>query len=252
MSKGEPSSSQVPRVVEVWTYQLASSPFSDPTGTLPVSEQQRADQLMQAGARRLFLAAAHLKRSVLAQSVGLPPADLRFQTGPNGKPFLAAGQNPHDLRFNLTHSGQLALLAVTRGAELGIDLERLRAVQWRGVAAQVFSQSERHTLRHTPPARQPQVFFDHWTAKEAYLKALGCGLSIPPESVSLHIRHPEVQVIHPAAHDQGVWQGRLFTPAEGYRAALVVEAGSGSFALRLLDWRPDRPISPSAPLQAAD
>ncbi|WP_189091912.1 4'-phosphopantetheinyl transferase family protein [Deinococcus ruber] len=226
--------------VVVWRYQLSSQPSApDAFFCLSPQEQARAAQLIDLQSRRLFLAAALMKRRVLAHLLGVSPAEVRFGAGPHGKPLIAPAQNPHDLRFNVSHSGTVALLAVARGREVGTDIERLRALQWRGVAAQVYTQAEQRALERLPAAAQQAAFFQLWTAKEAYLKALGCGFSLPPEQVSLGIHGGEVCVVQAAPHDTRRWQGRLLSVQDGYQAALVVQAAAVPLTAELHDWTPD-------------
>ncbi|ULH14297.1 4'-phosphopantetheinyl transferase superfamily protein (plasmid) [Deinococcus sp. KNUC1210] len=235
--------------VRVWRCQLAAlTTARSAYRCLSPQEHARAARLIDLQSRHLFLAAALMKRQVLAPLLGLSPAEVQFGAGPHGKPLIAPAQNPHDLRFNLSHSGTVALLAVARGREVGTDVERVRELQWRGVAAQVYTRAERGVLERLPAAAQQAAFFQLWTAKEAYLKALGCGFSLPPEHVSLGIQGREVCVEQAAPHDTARWQGRLLSVQDGYQAALVVQAAAAPLTPELLDWTPDaQPPCPALP-----
>src|SRR6185295_15695073 len=106
------------------------------------------------------------------------PADLRFELGAYGKPGLAEGQNTLDLRFNLSHSHQQALIAVARGREVGVDVEFMRAdFASDEVATHFFSPAEVKQFVRLPAAVRTRSFFNCWTRKEAYIKARGEGLS---------------------------------------------------------------------------
>lgn len=120
-----------------------------------------------------------LVRSVLAGYLDAKPEALTFVHGPHGKPELeAAGR----LQFNVSRSGSLGLLAVTRGRDIGVDVERIEPRRALGpIADRLFDPAEAAELRSMPEARRIRRFFELWTQKEAYAKALGVGLSVPLE-----------------------------------------------------------------------
>lgn len=124
-----------------------------------------------------------LLRCLLGQYLNQVPVNLRFSYGANGKPSLAAGQSPEVLYFNLTHTDNLALVAVTAVAEAGVDAERVRPVAHAGkIARRFFSAAEIAWLDAEPSADH---FFQLWTRKEAWLKAQGAGLFLPSKHEAL-------------------------------------------------------------------
>ncbi len=135
-------------------------------------------------ARRFVLAHGAL-RSILARYLGLRPADVVFHANAYGKPFLSP--NPRaslpDLTFNLSHSGEFALVALARGRRVGVDIEQVRAEFAGGsIAERFFSPLEVRTLAALPGEQQTAAFFRCWTRKEAFVKARGEGLSLPLDS----------------------------------------------------------------------
>jgi 4'-phosphopantetheinyl transferase len=118
-------------------------------------------------------------RSVLAGYLDVKPEALTFVSGPRGKPELeAAGR----LQFNFSRSGSFGLLAVTRGRDIGVDVERIEPRRALGpIADRLFGADEAAALRSMPEATRIRRFFELWTQKEAYAKALGVGLSVPLE-----------------------------------------------------------------------
>jgi 4'-phosphopantetheinyl transferase len=140
-------------------------------------ERARADRFHFDRHRRRFVVARATLRQLLAGYTGRRPQELVFAYGALGKPALAGGG---DLYFNVSHSDELAIYAVTRGHEVGVDVERLRDLPGaERIAARFFSVPEREELSALPPAARVAGFFTCWTRKEAYVKARGDGLAHP-------------------------------------------------------------------------
>jgi 4'-phosphopantetheinyl transferase len=118
-------------------------------------------------------------RRILSHYTGIAPAALAFTYNAFGKPALALDQNPASLEFNLSHTGDQALCAVTYGHAVGVDVEAIKELDYVQLAGTVFSAYEQATLQQLAPADQPLAFFNGWTRKEAYIKAHGKGLSMP-------------------------------------------------------------------------
>src|SRR5205823_2471911 len=115
------------------------------------------------------------------------PADLQFKIGPYGKPRLAQSDQRW-LQFNLSHSHEKALIAVTPGRSVGIDIEYLhRDLNVASLASYLFSPAERLQWRRAAKAEQRKLFYQYWVCKEAYLKAIGGGLNIDPRRVQLSL-----------------------------------------------------------------
>ena len=120
------------------------------------------------------------------------PESISLEYNPWGKPALAAGFADSDIRFNLSHSHGVAAYAIARGREVGVDVEMLRPdFASGGIAERFFSRTEIESLRSLPREHQTRAFFVCWTRKEAYVKALGCGLSIDLGSFDVSLRPEE-------------------------------------------------------------
>lgn len=145
---------------------------------LSAEERARADRLRYDRGPERFIAGRGALRILLGNALGIAPEAVRLRARPNGKPELE-GASDSDLRFNLSHSGDLAAIAVAFGREVGIDLERLRPLDYDGLAERFFAERERSELKRLPADRRMLGFFNCWTRKEAYLKATGEGLSFP-------------------------------------------------------------------------
>jgi 4'-phosphopantetheinyl transferase len=203
-----------PGNVHLWRVNIA---FARPEHREVLSPEEwiRAEQFHFPNDCERFVAGrAHL-RQILAGYLDLLPQELCFRTNAHGKPELDRSDSL--LRFNLSHSGDLLLLAVTHGREIGVDLELIRpGVPFEMLAAQYFEPDEAWTLRTLPEPERMQRFYDVWTRTEAQLKAAGLGIG-------------SWKTVEPNR-----WSLLSFTPAEGYTAALAVEAGE--FALTCWTW----------------
>lgn len=169
-----------PGQAQLWLMSLDDPawPSSKLHASLEPGEHERAARFRFEEHRRRFVHGRGLLRHVLGHLLALPPAQLRFDYGPHGKPQLAAGRPALD--FNLSHSGPWALLGISDGAAIGVDIELPRAVpELAEIARQHFAAGEQQALAALPPADQPGAFFAGWTRKEAFVKALGGGLAVP-------------------------------------------------------------------------
>jgi 4'-phosphopantetheinyl transferase len=150
-----------------------------------------------------FIATRGAARRILAQYLGCEPEEVRFDTGPHGKPFVV---HPFlDIRFNISHSRELAMVAVTRGREVGVDLEWVQPdIEFEPIAEYYFEPEENWSLRSTPKEQRVSRFFELWTQKEARLKAEGIGLG----GASLH---------------KTDWRVQQLDIADGYSGAVASE-----------------------------
>lgn len=187
-------------------------------------ERQRAERFYFESDRRHFIAGRGAMRTILARYLALAPEQVPFRYTNYGKPMLE-GINP--LRFNLTHSHGLALLAVTVGREIGVDVERIRDnLEGELLAERFFSSREAAELRSLPAELRREAFFHCWTRKEAYIKAAGKGLSLPLDCFEVTLRPGEAAMLaatHDDPNEAKRWSMRSLIPSEGYVAALVVE-----------------------------
>jgi 4'-phosphopantetheinyl transferase len=194
-------------------------------------ERRRAERFHFEKDRRHFIAGRGALRTLLAGYRACRPEEVHFAYSNYGKPRLVDTDNGENIRFNLTHSHGLALLAVTRERDIGVDVERLRDMERDGepLAERFFSPREAATLRSLPPQLRREAFFYCWTRKEAYIKANGKGLSLPLDQFDVSL-HPDQPVALLATHydppDAQRWSMRSLHPGEGYVGALAVEGHS--------------------------
>lgn len=200
---------------------------------LSEDEAARAARFRFERDRRRFITARAAFRTILARYQGFEPQALRFDYNAYGKPSLKAEFGGHALGINMAHSQDLALCAVVRGRELGIDLEQVRALaDMEAIAQRFFSPSECAALKSLPEGEKCEAFYNCWTRKEAFIKACGEGLSMPLDSFEVTLAPGEAAKLLSVEGDPqkaALWSLAALTPADGYAAALVVEGNS--------DWR---------------
>ena len=192
---------------------------------LTADERERAARFYLGRDRDRWTVARGALRAILARYANAAPQALAFGSGPHGKPSLAEPAN--DLRFNLAHSDALAICAVARGIEVGVDVEAIRPdAATEDVARRFFAPAEVVALAALPPALRTEAFFACWTRKEAYLKARGMGLTLGLDRFEVSLA-PGVPAALVATHDDPVAAARWFLvsldPGPGYAGALAME-----------------------------
>jgi 4'-phosphopantetheinyl transferase len=194
---------------------------------LSADELQRAARFHFPRDRRRFTVARGVLRDILARYLRVPASELAFRYSAYGKPTLADGFDDGTLRFNVSHSHERALFAVTCGREVGVDIEFLgREIRGEEIAKRFFSAGECATLRALPQEVKQQAFFNCWTRKEAYIKAHGEGLSLPLDQFDVSLAPGEPAALlatRSDPQDASRWSMQALSPGEGYVAALAVE-----------------------------
>ena len=195
--------------------------------TLAADEQKRAERFYFPRDRQHFITAHGVLRAILGLYLKMAPKYLSFCYASHGKPGLACKSGRDSIRFNMSHSHGEALYAVTRGREIGIDVEFIRRdLEAEQIAERFFSRSEIATLRALPPSLQRHAFFLCWTRKEAYIKARGEGLSIPLDQFDVSLIPGKAAGLlntRPASDEALGWSLQDLTLDSGYAAALAVE-----------------------------
>lgn len=205
--------------------------------TLSADERSRHERFHFQKDRDHFAAGRGFLRLILSRYVKLEPARLGFDYGAQGKPSLQSGAGgiietlsgggSDALRFNLSHSGGIALLALARGRDVGVDVEFMRAdISTDELAERFFSLREVASLRALPSAIRRTAFFKCWTRKEAFIKAKGGGLSIPLDQFDVAFAPADTPALLRTGwnpHEASLWSMFDLDVDTDYAAALVVE-----------------------------
>jgi 4'-phosphopantetheinyl transferase len=213
----------------VWAVRLDGvAPIAaDGTAILSPEEVEKAKRFHFPRDQARFAAARSMLRKILGHYLRSEPAEVRFNYGPKGKPFLDSASSPK-LHFNLSHSENLALIALTWEGPVGVDVERIRPLSdSEELAERFFCENENAALKNVRAGERFDAFFDLWTRKEALIKATGDGMTdegIKIDTLSTEERSAHLVDIRPGLVSLSDWDLHRFEPAKGFRAALAVAA----------------------------
>jgi 4'-phosphopantetheinyl transferase len=223
--------------VHVWRVSLnqETSTMRALFATLTPDECERASKFHFQKDREHFIVARGVLRDILAGYLDTSPARIRFSYNQYGKPALAQAGGTEDLRFNVSHAHEVALYGFARGRDIGLDIEFVREdFASLEIAERFFSTDEVSILRTLPTAQQTVAFFNCWTRKEAFIKALGEGLSHPLDRFSVSFVPGEPAALLSTAddrHEAARWSLVELTPGGGYAAALALEGPAPEISL---------------------
>jgi 4'-phosphopantetheinyl transferase len=206
--------------IDVWRIDLRARPAGEEV--LTADERERAARLRIEAKRRQYRTARTALRVVLGSYLDRPPAELELQLGEHGKPELPGS----GVSFNLSHSGNLALLAVANGElRLGIDVEEMAAQRAHDrLARRFFSTHEADRYAGLPERERVDAFYRLWTRKEAYLKAWGTGLTFSSRRFTLETSPGSGKLLlateMPLDRDPRAWWFESVDPGRGYAATV--------------------------------
>lgn len=224
-----------PAEVHVWRLSLTAPPARaiEWADTLSDEEQARANRFHFDRDRNAYRLTRGALRGLLGSFLRRDPRELRFRRGPHGKPFLLG----EALEFNVSHSGGLGLVAIAPDRPVGVDLEAVRDLShFDGMVRRVLSPTEKARWSQVPEERRLEAFFFAWTQKEAYLKAIGAGLSVSMSDleVSLDPRQgAELRARAGFPDEAARWGIRAIAPGPGFVGA--VAALGQDWRIRLFD-----------------
>jgi 4'-phosphopantetheinyl transferase len=231
-------------VVHLWIADARVSPFVLRTlkASLDFRELAKADNFRFERHRSRYIAAQGILRQILAEYIPEEPNTLSFDIDAYGKPSLASAVNDADIRFNMSHSEYLVVVALSAGGAIGVDVEFVRNLDdLDSIAREYFTPTERTFLAEGLSSETENRFYTCWTRKEAYIKAVGKGLSIPLTSfdtaMQLHTAGRSLPSPEDATDVAEWWLSDLTMPA-GFAGALVVERHKRE--IEYLTWRAQR------------
>lgn len=231
-----------PGEVHLWRIPLAppETALRRLEATLAPDERARAERFRFDVHRVRYVAGRGALRAILGRYLGVAPAAVSFGYAEHGKPRLdaaAAGA----IRFNLSNAEDLALVALVRGREVGVDLENLRTIDdAEAIAGRFFSVPENEVFRCLPAGERDRAFLRCWTRKEAFVKAVGEGLSMPLDRFDVSFAPGEPARLlgtRPDAAEAARWRLWDVDAGPGWLAALMVERGEVEPVVRCWDWR---------------
>jgi len=191
------------------------------TKLLNSEELARASRFRFPIHRQRFAIARGVLREILSQYTGTPPQEIIFSYGPRGKPYL---QNDSlDLQFNVSHSEDVAVYALTQKVEIGVDIQKIEEEYHDAVAKRFFSEQEYTELCQLPESERSTAFCRLWASKEAIIKAVGEGLYVPlgKFSVDLHAKSQQILLSH--ERHQGKFYLESFNAHPDYCSAFATQ-----------------------------
>ncbi|MFZ4826285.1 MAG: 4'-phosphopantetheinyl transferase family protein [Phototrophicaceae bacterium] len=200
---------------------------------LNVAELEKANrQYFDRDRVRSILARGYLRR-ILAKYLAMEACEIQFNYTEKGKPFVVGSQNPLGLTFNISHSANMFVCAVAKNRQVGIDVEQIREIRTlNGMIRIALSTKEQASFALLPKQDQLFAFFNSWTSKEAYLKAIGMGIAFGLQAVEVVFdpaRAVELLRINGDRAQVAKWTIKRISPHSGYIAATVVEGRDLAF-----------------------
>lgn len=200
------------------------------TQSLSTDERVRAERFYFEQDQKRFIVGRGLLRTILSCYLDIEPSQLQFCYGRRGKPALAAILSESKLKFNLSHSQGLALYAIAYDCEIGVDIEHVRPIaEAEQIAERFFCVRENAVFRALPPNQKQEAFFNCWTRKEAYIKAIGDGLAWPLNQIEVSLAPGEpVRLLSIEGDPQEAcyWSLQQLIPAPSYVGAIAVKAAN--------------------------
>lgn len=237
--------------VHVWAANLcpASTQAALYESSLSPDELTRASRFLFQRDRIRFVAGRGILRYLLAHYLGQLPAHIQIVYGHHGKPALANMPSGGPLHFNLAHSDDLAVFAISRISGIGIDVERLRPLNdAESIAERFFSARETKVLKTLPSSQKETGFFNLWTRKEAWLKATGEGIGELLSQVEVSLKPGEparLLSLFDDPHAASKWTLREIVPAPGYLGALA--APTNDLTVHCWQWPKENILTVSLP-----
>jgi 4'-phosphopantetheinyl transferase len=224
------------REIAVWQVDLDVSVESLPrlSALLSEDEQARARRFVFEKDRRRFAVGRATLRILLSRCLDMKSDQVCFGYGANGKPYLKGAIGSGRLHFNVSHSDSLALIAVCAGAELGVDVELVREMDdMESIVRRFFCPQEVEQWIGLPNELRTRAFFDCWTRKEAYVKAIGDGLLLPLDRFQVDFRPGEAPGIRVRGNGDGqLWSILDVSPSPRYAGALAIPGSGWQLRLR--------------------
>lgn len=201
--------------IDLWQFSLQQE-LHTAQHILNDEERARGDRFYFSQHKRRFTTTRAMLRIILSRYLNTAPERLEFTYGNHGKPAVV---NLQKLQFNISHSGDTALIAIGKTYPMGVDIEQYSGRPYEGIAQNLFSEEEIAKFQQIPAAMKTAIFFHIWSQKEAFIKASGLGLAYPTKEFSVPVSMPTKQLIDDPLHNM-TWQLRSFMPQIAFSGAL--------------------------------
>jgi 4'-phosphopantetheinyl transferase len=207
---------------------------------LSQEEQERINKFKFQLLRGRQIVSRGLLRRFISKYISIDPKEVEFTYNKYGKPLLNTKQNKVNLQFNISHSENLGIFAFAIKNSVGVDVEEVRELlNLEGMVELFMSQFEQRWFSEVAPVKRNEVFYNLWTVKEAFIKAIGTGFSFPLVNVEVKINGDNKCEFHQIKGESGLsgkWKVFTFAPVPNYTTSLVTEASD--FEIKRFYWEP--------------
>jgi 4'-phosphopantetheinyl transferase len=212
--------------ISLWRLDRTAQDLARLRGVLSSEERARADRFVRPSDRERWTVSRAGLRILLGRKLGAGPAEIVFTEEVNGRPALAGAVN---LSFNLSHSANVAALATSSDARVGVDVEEIRPITDDEIAW-ALSAAERIELSGGDPAARLERFFKFWTLKEALMKGTGLGAQLPLQDFDMSLNPPRLVRFKDESKAPGQWNFHDIAPQPGMRGAVAVRTEGRALA----------------------
>lgn len=224
--------------VHIWRASLdySKSKLNLLIGSLSKDEIERANRFYFEKDRMQFIVRRGILKQIISKYLEIDPKNLLFEYNPFGKPFLVTNSLKNNIKFNMSHSKNMALYCISSQKDVGIDIEfTQKKVEFHLIIERFFSHNEKAFIQNITTNKRKEAFFKIWTRKEAILKALGKGISFPLEKVDVSF-NKENFITQINDNDDGQftessWYVEDLLPANNYIASIAIEASDSGLIL---------------------
>jgi len=217
-----------PKVIHIWVADILSYStlhLEQLKQCLSQDELEHASRYYFEKDKKYYITSRGILRKILSNYLTMKPEKIKFSYNPYGKPYLCNKFHTKNFNFNLSHSGDLALYIFSANFDVGIDLEKFQLIEgFIDIAMQFFSPNEFLKLKSIPHDQQLTAFFKCWTRKEAFIKAIGNGLSHPLDQFEVTLAPNETAMfvnIISKSTAASEWSLYSFTPKPNYEASFA-------------------------------
>ena len=228
--------------IHIWIGELVqpASEFNRFLQTISIDERARAGRFHYQEKENRFIIRHGMLRMILGKYMGVKASELQFHYGKHGKPVINETFGKENIHFNISHSVGVALFAFVRNQQIGVDIEHIRDIpEMDQIVKRYFSEREQVCYRALPRDKRREAFFHYWTSKEAFVKALGEGLSRSLEKIDVTPVPGERNALHIIAGgpcEERGWSIHTIRPTREYAGALAIQ--SENVTLRSFKWMP--------------
>ena len=221
--------SKIGEDAHIWSANLDQSSFviQSLSSLLSSDESERSEQFIFVKDRNRFSVRRGLLRVLLSHYTGIKPDDIQFSYGQNGKPAIPEMLNKNDIRFSLSYSKKFCLFAITRCREIGVDIEfNGGSFDYDQVINNFFTEKEISSVYCQNRKQRENAFLKLWTKKEALIKALGIGLSLPLSSFDVSLLDYEVvklPAVEGIPKKETMWEVNVLNACKEYSASWAIE-----------------------------